>query len=63
MRKPPMRKLHARLEHLERQAAAHLACHCCKVLWHDEEAPASCPHGQPWFVVIRIMHEERPAHA
>ena len=58
-----MRNPHGRLERLERQAAAHLACHCCTVARDDEEAPASCPHGRPWFVVIRIVREERSAHA
>ena len=62
-RNAQMRNPLARLERLERQAAAHLACHCCTVVRDDEEAPASCPHGRPWFVVIRIVHEERPAHA
>jgi hypothetical protein len=33
------------------------------VVRDDEEARASCPHGGPWFVVIRIVHEERSAHA
>ena len=58
-----MHKLRSRLEHLERWAAAHLACHCCKVVRDDEEAPASCPHGRPWFLVVHIVYEEDPAHA
>ena len=62
-RNPQMRNSHGRLERLERPAAAHLACHCCTVVRDDEEAPASCPHGRPWFVVLRIVHEERSAHA
>jgi hypothetical protein len=62
-RNPQMRNPHARLERLERQAAADAACHCCTVVRDDEEAPARCPHGRPWFVVVRIVHEERPAHA
>jgi hypothetical protein len=56
-----MRNLHARLEHLERRAAMHLACQCCTVVRGDEEAPASCPHGRPWFLVVRIVYEDGPA--
>jgi hypothetical protein len=52
-----------RLERLERRAVMRTGCHCCKVLWHDEEAPASCPHGRPWSLVVRIVYEEAPAHA
>ena len=58
-----MHKLLEQVERLERCAARRTECQCCKVLWHDEEAPASCPHGRPWFLVVRIVYEEGPAHA
>ena len=58
-----MHKLLERLERLERCAATRTGCHCCKVLWHDEEAPETCPHGSPWSLVVRIVYEEGPAHA
>ena len=60
-----MHNLHARLERLERRSAAstRTGCHCPKVLWPDEEAPETCPHGRPWSLVVRIVYEEGPAHA
>jgi hypothetical protein len=58
-----MHKLLERLERLERRAATRTGCHCSKVVWHDEEVPETCPHGWPWFLVVRIVYEEGPAHA
>jgi hypothetical protein len=55
-----MRKLHARLEHLERRATAHLACHCWQVIRDEEPEQETCPHGRPWAGIIRLVHDERP---
>ena len=54
-----MRNLHARLQDLERRAAAEAACYCWAVVHDEEQEPQACPHGRPWFGVIRIRHEER----
>jgi hypothetical protein len=54
-----MRNLHARLQHLERRAAAEATCQCWTVVHDEHEAPRTCPHGRPWAGVIRIVHVER----
>ena len=58
-----MRNLHTRLENLERRITVDAECHCMTVVHDDEEAPPLCPHGRPWFMVIHVVHEERPIDA
>jgi hypothetical protein len=54
-----MRNLELRVERLERQVVSTAACYCWAVVHDEEQEPQACPHGQPWFGVIRIRHEER----
>ena len=54
-----MRNLELRVARLERQVTAAAACYCWTVVRDEEQAPQACPHGRPWFGLIRIVHEER----